>query len=83
MRASMRRKERPSTLLVVAVGGYMAVLYSSATGVMGDLNNDGNVNIFDMSILLSKWGTADAIADLNSGCTLCKPNGLQWINEAH
>jgi hypothetical protein len=31
-----------------------------------DLNADGQVNIFDLSILLSRWNTADATADLNS-----------------
>jgi hypothetical protein len=32
---------------------------------VGDINNDGSVNIFDLSILLSKWGTTDAASDLN------------------
>jgi hypothetical protein len=32
---------------------------------IGDINNDGQVNIFDLSILLSKWGSADATADIN------------------
>jgi hypothetical protein len=31
----------------------------------GDINADGSVNIFDLSILLSKWGTSDAASDLN------------------
>lgn len=31
----------------------------------GDLNNDGLVNIFDLSILLARWRTADAVADIN------------------
>lgn len=31
----------------------------------GDLNNDGFVNIFDLSILLARWRTSDAIADIN------------------
>lgn len=30
-----------------------------------DINGDGKVNITDLSILLSAWGTADAKADLN------------------
>ncbi len=31
----------------------------------GDINGDGVVNIFDASILASRWGTADPDADLN------------------
>ena len=43
---------------------------SSPSGVIGDLNNDGTVNIFDLSILLSNWGTSDAAADLNNDGTV-------------
>jgi hypothetical protein len=32
---------------------------------LGDLNNDNLVGILDLSILLGKWGTADAVADIN------------------
>ncbi len=32
---------------------------------IGDLNNDNLVNIFDLSILLSKWGIRDIASDLN------------------
>ncbi len=38
---------------------------SATTFKRGDLNNDGFVNIFDLSILLSRWRTADAVADIN------------------
>ncbi|HSW80138.1 MAG TPA: DUF1996 domain-containing protein [Candidatus Saccharimonadales bacterium] len=31
----------------------------------GDLNNDSHVNLVDLSIMLSKWGSNDATADLN------------------
>ena len=41
------------------------------TYVSGDLNKDGKVNIYDVSILLSKWGSvvsADLTeCDINSG----------------
>jgi parallel beta-helix repeat protein len=33
--------------------------------VLGDLNNDGKVNVFDLSILLGRWGQNDASADIN------------------
>ncbi|HUP26180.1 MAG TPA: dockerin type I domain-containing protein [Candidatus Limnocylindrales bacterium] len=32
---------------------------------VGDLNNDGKVNIFDLSILLSHWNTSNSTGDLN------------------
>jgi hypothetical protein len=38
---------------------------ATPAGKVGDLNNDGAVNIFDLSILLSKWGTTDATSDIN------------------
>ncbi len=43
---------------------------SSPSGTTGDLNNDGQVNIFDLSILLSDWGTNNATADLNHDGTV-------------
>lgn len=38
--------------------------------INSDLNNDGKVNVFDLSILLSKWGTADSVADINKDSTV-------------
>jgi hypothetical protein len=35
-----------------------------------DMTGDGHVNIFDLSYLLSKWGTNDSKADLNSSGTV-------------
>ncbi len=43
---------------------------ASPSGKIGDLNNDGQVNIFDLSILLSAWGTNNATADLNHDGTV-------------
>ena len=40
------------------------------SGKTGDLNKDGQVNIFDLSILLSHWGTADATSDVNHDGTV-------------
>lgn len=34
-------------------------------GKSGDINNDCIVNIFDLSILLSRYNSSDAAADLN------------------
>jgi hypothetical protein len=36
----------------------------------GDLNGDGVVNVFDLSILLSDWGTNNTQADLNKDGTV-------------
>jgi subtilisin family serine protease len=43
---------------------------SEPPGTTGDLNGDGVVNIFDLSILLSNWGTSDPIADINNDGTV-------------
>jgi len=40
------------------------------SGKVGDLNNDGQVNIFDLSVLLSAWGANNATADLNHDGTV-------------
>lgn len=34
--------------------------------VLGDMNGDGRVDMLDLSYLLFKWRTADAVADINS-----------------
>jgi hypothetical protein len=36
-----------------------------AKGKTGDINNDGVVNILDLSILLSNWQTTNSASDLN------------------
>lgn len=38
---------------------------SATTQIVGDLNGDGKVNIFDASIMTSEWGTSGPTADLN------------------
>ncbi len=43
----------------------LVVTVTDTGGKTGDINGDGVVNIFDASILASKWGTADPDADLN------------------
>jgi hypothetical protein len=69
------RRPSPVLAIVVAVvavafGGYLAVRLSHAAGLVGDLNNDGTVNVFDLSILLSDWGTNNATADINKDGTV-------------
>jgi hypothetical protein len=48
----------------------VTVSNSNPTQKTGDINNDGSVNIFDLSILLSKWGTTDTASDLNKDGTV-------------
>ncbi|HSW79214.1 MAG TPA: PQQ-binding-like beta-propeller repeat protein [Candidatus Saccharimonadales bacterium] len=43
---------------------------TGTAGTTGDLNNDGHVNITDLSIFLSHWGTTDAACDLNHSGTV-------------
>lgn len=61
----------PQALLVVVlvvVMGYV-ILHARASALVGDLNNDGVVNVFDLSILLSQWGSTGT-ADLNHDGTV-------------
>lgn len=45
---------------------YLEKLYpTQQPAKKGDINNDGKVNLQDLSMLLSRWNTADAAADLN------------------
>ena len=41
-----------------------------ATGIVGDINSDSKVNVFDLSALLAAWGTNNAKADLNRDGTV-------------
>ncbi|KKK95265.1 hypothetical protein LCGC14_2674570, partial [marine sediment metagenome] len=43
----------------------VTVTVTNQTSKPGDINGDGKVDIFDASILASRWGTADPDADLN------------------
>ncbi|HSW80143.1 MAG TPA: dockerin type I domain-containing protein [Candidatus Saccharimonadales bacterium] len=46
---------------------YLNVLAASCNAkIQGDINNDGKVNISDLSMLLSDFGTANARSDLNN-----------------
>src|SRR3972149_1639542 len=43
---------------------------SATTGNVADLNGDSIINIFDLSILLTRWGTNNSAADLNKNGTV-------------
>jgi hypothetical protein len=49
---------------------WVDVVFSGAATKQGDLNGDGAVNIFDLSILLSSYNTTNANADINKDGTV-------------
>ena len=56
-------------LIIFAVIGAIILIKSLAApnpNLPGDLNNDNVVNVTDMSILLSNYGTTNSTADINS-----------------
>jgi hypothetical protein len=48
----------------------VTVTSGGGSGNTGDLNNDGVVNITDLSILLSSWNTTNSTADINKDGTV-------------
>jgi hypothetical protein len=44
---------------------FQVFLIGGTAGKTGDLNADGKIDIFDLSILLTRWWTTDPTADLN------------------
>src|SRR6266576_4978561 len=50
------------------IGGYILIhsLAASNPNLPGDLNNDNTVNVTDLSILLSNYGTTNTAADINT-----------------
>jgi mannan endo-1,4-beta-mannosidase len=53
-----------------AISGYLVIRSFAITSPTGDLNNDGKVDIVDLSILLSNYGTTNASADINNDGTV-------------
>jgi len=52
-------------LIFATIGGFI-IWRSFAASSVGDLNGDGNVDILDLSILLSHYGTTDSAEDINT-----------------
>src|SRR5437868_11742958 len=59
-------------LVFEAIGGYLLLrsLAAPNPNLPGDLNNDNSVNVTDLSILLSNYGTANSSADINTDGTV-------------
>jgi hypothetical protein len=58
-------------ILAFALIGYLIFRsFALNPNLPGDLNNDNTVNITDMSILLSNYGTSNPTADINSDGTV-------------
>jgi Dockerin type I domain len=53
-------------LIISFIGIQLISRSHAASNPYGDLNNDGVVNITDLSILLTNWGTSNQIADINN-----------------
>jgi beta-glucanase (GH16 family) len=61
----------PALVVVALAVGFGLIRWQArASTLAGDINNDGVVNIFDLSILLSDWNTNTAAADLNQDGTV-------------
>jgi hypothetical protein len=66
-RARANKRTVLAIVLLAVVAGYIAISARAATSP--DLNNDGTVNVLDLSTLLSQWNTAGT-ADLNADNTV-------------
>lgn len=72
-----KRSQHIKVTIIVALFAAIAVLgfgIVKNTGIMNtfastelpaDINSDGKVDVFDLSILLGKWNTTDTLSDLN------------------
>lgn len=67
-----------TVLIFAVVGGYFFIS-SYASGLTGDINNDGTVNITDLSLLLSSYGTSTT-ACLTSAQYTCDLNSDASVN---
>jgi hypothetical protein len=65
---------KPQLAIFVVVFALIGILiyksFAANPGLPGDLNNDNTVNIQDLSILLSDYGTSNTAADINGDGTV-------------
>jgi len=65
---------RPQLLIFIIAFSLIGYLifksFALNPNLPGDLNNDNTVNVMDMSILLSNYGTSNAAADINTDGTV-------------
>ena len=60
--------KNPASTGTYAVADRIDVMSGSAA--VGDIDNNGKVDVFDLSAILSKWGSSDAGSDLNHDGTV-------------
>jgi hypothetical protein len=72
-----RSRHVQATLVMglVVILGYI-IHASHAATLVGDLNGDGVVNVFDLSTLLSNWGTVDPSIQTNLGRSTTEAVGI-------
>src|SRR4051812_2316746 len=66
---------QPELTIFIVIFGLIGILIyrsfaASNPNLPGDLNNDNTVNVTDLSILLSNYGTTNTAADINSDGTV-------------
>lgn len=76
---SLFKFELAALVVVLAVLGSVYVFNSRAAGITGDINNDGVVNITDLSLLLSSYGASTSVCITNSQYT-CDLNSDGVVN---
>lgn len=58
-----------ATVLIIAAIGSLLLPGGKAVGT-SDLNSDGKVDVFDLSILLNSWGSSSGVPDINGDGTV-------------
>lgn len=64
-------------LVFASIGGYF-LLFSHAASLVGDINGDGTVNVSDLSLLLSSYGSPNS-ACLTASQYTCDLNGAGGV----
>lgn len=66
-------------LIFAGLGSYFS-FFSEASSIPGDINNDGTVNITDLSLLLSSYGSSNSPACVTASQYTCDINTDGYVN---